>query len=167
MFLGFMALDVAFRLASLFKDGDVPTDSSTTTLYRIYGDEGLIASGTMSAAETGVVTAASNATPIVITSADHNLQTGQRVTIAGVGGNAAANGTWTITRINADTYSLDTSVGDGDYTVGGTWHTTGFYGVEITPTEATEYAAGEYYDVVTYATIGGNVIAKEYRFGVV
>lgn len=68
------------------------------------------------------ISGASNAEPIVITSTEHGLTTGDAVTITGVQGNTAANGTWTIFRITADTFSLDESVGDGTYTAStGTW----------------------------------------------
>src|SRR5207249_4776576 len=59
-----------------------------------------------------------------ITSAAHGLTTGTQVTITGVQGNTAANGTWTITVIDADTFSLNGSAGNGAYTTGGTWATT-------------------------------------------
>ncbi len=170
MFLGYIALDDGLRLQHLsVNDSELPSASTTTPAYRIYGQSGLLANGTgtLSAAETGVVTGATNATPIVITSANHGLTTGQRVTVASVGGNTAANGTWTITRVDADTFSLDTSVGNGAYTTGGTWTTTGLYAATITPTDAAGYAQGEYYDVLVYTTVGGGVRAKQYRFGVV
>jgi hypothetical protein len=71
--------------------------------------------------QTVSVTGATNATPIVITtSTAHNLATGTRVAITGVLGNTAANGNWTITSTGANTLSLDTSVGNGAYTSGGT-----------------------------------------------
>lgn len=68
------------------------------------------------------ITNATNASPIVITVAgNHGLHNGQTgVVIAGVGGNTAANGTWTITRLTASTFSLNTSTGNGAYTAGGT-----------------------------------------------
>lgn len=66
------------------------------------------------------ITAASNATPIVITSTAHGLVTGDAVTVAAVGGNTAANGNWLVTKIDANTFSLDGSVGNGAYTSGGT-----------------------------------------------
>lgn len=69
----------------------------------------------------GTITGATNATPIVITSTAHGLLTGAVVVITEVEGNTEANGTWTITVINSDSYSLDTSVGDDDYTAGGSW----------------------------------------------
>src|SRR5439155_325204 len=65
---------------------------------------------------TGAVTAASNTTPIVITSNAHRLTTGQLVTITGVNGNTAANGTFTITVIDANNFSLNGSAGNGIYT---------------------------------------------------
>lgn len=69
---------------------------------------------------TGVVTDASNAVPVVITSAAHGLTTGDYVKIGGVGGNTSANGTWTITVIDANTFSIPVA-GIDDYTLGGTW----------------------------------------------
>jgi hypothetical protein len=66
------------------------------------------------------VTAASNASPIVVTTTSpHGLLTGNVATIAGVLGNAATNGTWTITRVDATRFSLDGSAGSGAYTGGG------------------------------------------------
>jgi hypothetical protein len=57
------------------------------------------------------ITGASNSLPIIVDSASHGLTTGTRVTISGVGGNAAANGTFTVTRISDDQFSLDMSDG--------------------------------------------------------
>lgn len=66
------------------------------------------------------ITAASNATPIAITtSGSHGWTTGDRVTIYGVAGNLDANSTWTITVTGATTFTLDNSVGSGAYTAGG------------------------------------------------
>ncbi len=68
------------------------------------------------------ITGATNMTPIVVTSAAHGLATGAVVTIVNVGGNGAAKGTFTITRVSADTFSLNGSIGDGNYTNGGQWY---------------------------------------------
>ena len=65
------------------------------------------------------ITGATNATPISITATAHGYNTGDSVTIVGVGGNTAANGTWTITVTGANTFTLNTSVGSGAYTSGG------------------------------------------------
>lgn len=68
------------------------------------------------------VTGATNASPIVISVAGtHGLANGQTgVVISGVLGNTAANGTWTITRLTASTFSLNSSTGNGAYGGGGT-----------------------------------------------
>ncbi len=66
------------------------------------------------------VTGATNATPISITAVGHGRSTNDRVYISGVLGNTAANGTWIITKTGTDTFTLNTSVGNGAYTSGGT-----------------------------------------------
>lgn len=73
------------------------------------------------------ITSVSNASPIVITSAGHGLNTGNLVQIGGVTGTNAANGTFTITVIPSGTsapssqFSLNGTTGDGAYTGGGVW----------------------------------------------
>jgi hypothetical protein len=69
----------------------------------------------------GSITAATNAGPVVISSSAHGLNTGDRVRISGVAGNTAANGSFTITRIDANNFSLNGVVGNGNYLGGGTW----------------------------------------------
>jgi len=66
-----------------------------------------------------VITAATNATPIVITSNAHNLQTGDRVEVAGCVGNTAANGIFTVSSVTTNTFTLDGSAGNGTWTSGG------------------------------------------------
>jgi len=67
-----------------------------------------------------LITGATNATPIVITtSGAHGLSTGDKVAIKSVLGNTAANGNWTITVLSSTTFSLDTSSGSGAWTSGG------------------------------------------------
>src|SRR5581483_1481932 len=75
-------------------------------------------------ATAGFITNATNAGPIVITSNTHGLTTGTQVQISGVLGNTAANGTWTITVVNSNSFSLNGSTGNGAYTSGGTWTAT-------------------------------------------
>lgn len=67
-----------------------------------------------------VVTNATLATPIQITAVAHGFTTGQKVAIADVVGNTAANGSWTTTRVDADNFTLNNSVGVDPYTSGGT-----------------------------------------------
>jgi hypothetical protein len=75
--------------------------------------------------------AVSNTTPIQVTvniSGVSYFETGQLVTIAGVGGNTAANGTWVITRVGAGIFTLNNSSGNGTYTSGGTATRVGYAG---------------------------------------
>jgi hypothetical protein len=75
---------------------------------------------------TKTITACSNATPIVCTSTANGYVLDDRVTIAGVGGNTNANGTFKVRVQTADTFSLwneSTGVaiaGNAAYTSGGT-----------------------------------------------
>lgn len=71
---------------------------------------------------TGSISDATNASPIVVTtSAAHGLVSGAKVAISGVGGNTAANATWTVTVLSTTTFSLTGSTGNAAYTSGGTW----------------------------------------------
>ncbi len=64
---------------------------------------------------------ATNAAPIVITTAvNHGYSTGDQVRVAGVVGNTAANGDFTITSVNNTMFSLNGSAGNGAYGGGGT-----------------------------------------------
>ncbi|HZZ81842.1 MAG TPA: pilus assembly protein TadG-related protein [Gemmataceae bacterium] len=73
------------------------------------------------------VTGATNATPIVITSAGHGLANGNIINIAGVGGNTAANGTFKVASVTTNTFALQTTggtnvAGNGTYTANtGSW----------------------------------------------
>ena len=52
------------------------------------------------------ITGATNATPIVVTAVGHGLVTGDNVSISGITGNTNANGYFKVTRLTADTFSL-------------------------------------------------------------
>jgi hypothetical protein len=68
------------------------------------------------------LTVATVASPIQITSVGHGLQTGESVIVSGCD-QVAANGTWVITRVDADNFSLNASVGAvGPGTVGTVQH---------------------------------------------
>jgi hypothetical protein len=59
--------------------------------------------------------------PIVVTcAAAHGFLDGESVTISGVGGNTAANGTWKVWAPTATTLQLVNATGNGAYTNGGT-----------------------------------------------
>ena len=64
---------------------------------------------------------ASYTSPISVgTAAAHGLVTGQQVSITGVEGDTAANGTWTVTVADSTHFTLNGSTGNATYTGGGT-----------------------------------------------
>jgi len=80
------------------------------------------------------ITAASNTSPIQITTGvTTGLSSGQQVTITGVLGNTAANGTFTITVIDGTNFTLNGSVGNGTF-VGATTIAAGSNGVSLPQT---------------------------------
>jgi hypothetical protein len=83
--------------------------------------------------DTGVkaITAASNATPIVITSTAHGFTNGDFVYIDQVGGNLAANGFWKIANVAANTFELQRP--DGTNAVGSAAYTSGGYAINYGP----------------------------------
>lgn len=80
---------------------------------------------------TSAITGATNATPIELTVSNHGWATGDVVSINGVGGNTAANGTFIITNTGTNTFTLDGSVGNGTYTSGGTAQNINFRSVKL------------------------------------
>ena len=101
----------------------------------------------------GAITGASNASPITITTAStQQLQNGFQVTIAGVGGNTAANGTFTVANVTATSFQLVGSAGNGNYTGGGSWNSyTPQYGddpIEVLPNG--QILAGYWFNATTY-----------------
>jgi hypothetical protein len=83
---------------------------------------------------TGNITNATNASPIVITSNGHKLNTGDQVYITGVGGNTNANGLWTVTFNDINSFKLNGSSGNGAYTSGGTFASCLYDDGSVTPT---------------------------------
>ncbi|MGH9154713.1 MAG: hypothetical protein ACRD1K_02405, partial [Acidimicrobiales bacterium] len=65
------------------------------------------------------VTAATNASPVSLTTAVHGLATGDRVAVAGIVGNTAANGSFPVTVTSPTVFTLDGSAGNGAYVGGG------------------------------------------------
>ncbi len=55
----------------------------------------------------------------ITTSANHNLTTGEQVIISGVTGTTEANGTWTVTKVDATHFDLQTSLFTNVYVSGG------------------------------------------------
>ncbi len=134
-----------------------PVNLDNLPVVRVYGPLGLVAEVTAigSLLDSGTVTDATQATPIVITSASHGLTTGTYVTVQGVLGNTAANTTTTVTVLDSSTFELDGSTGSGSYTSGGTWNVTGLYTYAVDCTSANGFESGTtYYALVTGAVAG-------------
>lgn len=168
-FLGFVALGDTLNGCILTRDGDTPKNASTGPTFRVYGASGLMTNGTGSGSvkDSGSITDATNASPIVITSAGHGLTVGTRVTVASVGGNTGANGDFTITAVTTDTFTLGSSTGNGSYTSGGTWNVSGLYAFSVTVSEANGYERGKTYTVAWTATVNGTVVGGTMTFTVV
>jgi len=66
----------------------------------------------------GVITAATNASPIVVTSAGHGLSVNDYVYITGCTNNTGANGYWLVSAVAGNTFTLSGSTGNGSGTVG-------------------------------------------------
>jgi prepilin-type N-terminal cleavage/methylation domain-containing protein len=75
----------------------------------------------------GAITATTATSPINITSIGHGLSTGQQVRISGVSGNPAANGTWAITFVDANNFTLNGSSSAVASAAGGTWNQVGYH----------------------------------------
>jgi hypothetical protein len=147
-FTGYVKLDGTLVGTFLIVNtSNTPLNADSLPTFRVYGPNGYIENGTAALKDSGTVTGATNASPIVITSSAHGLTTGSYLTLASVAGNTAANGSFVITRVNANQYSLDGSTGNGSYTSGGTWNAAGLYKVTITCMGVDGYEAGEVYQV--------------------
>lgn len=68
--------------------------------------------GSMVEGEYGIITAATNASPIVITSADHGLSNGTDVLIVDCVGNEAANGVQSTLNVTTNTFDLSGTTGN-------------------------------------------------------
>ncbi len=169
--LGTVELDDTLAAAFVCTDSDgVPADPAVLPTFRIYGaGQTLMTGGTgsLSKIDTGTVTGATNASPIVITSSAHGLETGTPVVVSGVLGNTAANGTFRATKVNASTFSLDGSTGNGTYTSGGVWHVAGLYRITLPATGGNGYEAGKTYHAVIMWRIGSTDYSAVCPFRVV
>lgn len=103
-----------------FQDGPyLPVNAAQTTLTpSAASGAGITISTTLSVAITGA--ANNGAGAIRITSANHGWKTGDKIDITGILGTTEANATWTVTRVNANTYDLNGSTFANAYVSGGT-----------------------------------------------
>lgn len=115
-----------------------PIEPDSAPKFKIVGPSGLIngssETGSATSLESGSVTNATNASPIVLTltPTPTPVVAGQSITISGVQGNTAANGTFIVSAVSPTRIAV---AGNGAYTSGGTWKTTGLYKVTIGSTQ--------------------------------
>lgn len=167
MFIGIFELgDTVYGTVVTKNTSGSPTNADSLPTYRVYGDAGLLVNGTASFKDTGTVTGATNASPIVVTSSAHGLSTGTRVTITGVSGNTAANGTFDITNASSSTYSLDGSTGNGSFSGNGTWNVSGLYKFSFDASGANGFASGGTYSIVLHYTVSGTAMSQVLTFSV-
>ncbi len=101
---------IAGVLGNTAANGTFPVTVVNSTSFSLTGSVG-------NGVSTFTVTGATNANPIVITtSVAHPFVTGNSVIVRNVAGNTAANGTFTITKLTATTFSLTGAVGNGTFT---------------------------------------------------
>lgn len=101
----------------------IPLGQVTQPHYAWFNNLDTTNIGIVSGANTGIgsISGATNANPIVVTTpVAHGLSTGTTVSISGVLGNLAANGTFTVTNLTSTTFSIPIA-GSGAYTSGGIW----------------------------------------------
>ena len=173
MYLGLVTMAAQFTFPHLTVNAaGTPKDADSAPTFRIYGYGGLLNNATGSmlpmdpSSSGGPISGATNASPIVITSANHGLSTGTRVTVQNVLGNTAANGDWQITRVDGNTFSLNGSTGNSGYTGGGTWHTTGLYAFTYTPQGANGFVGGQSYAALVTWQVAGVTQAAIHTFSI-
>jgi hypothetical protein len=144
MFVGYVLLEGTLVGSLLVEDASrTPVNADALPTFRVYGPHGFIVEGACTIKDSGVIANATNATPIQITSSSHGLTTGTRVTVTGVTGNTAANGTFAVTRVDSNTFSLNDSTGGGAYASGGEWNVAGLYQYSIPVLGSVGFEAGE------------------------
>lgn len=134
---------------------DAATDTLTTgTVTQKVGNATTLRA---TAPATVTITNTTNATPIVVTATGHGLVTGDAISISGITGNTNANGYFRITKLSADTFSLQ------NYSTGANIAGNGAHGG--TPVAVTGIVQGEFFALgnaaaATYGIrlLGGNTI---------
>lgn len=103
----------------------ITSDAASPLIYHIDGKFKLTASAPLATPATGgVISGATQANPVVITSTAHGLVNGQRVYVSGIIGTVELNNrVFTVAGVTANTYQLSGINGTGytAYISGGTW----------------------------------------------
>lgn len=166
-FLGFADVDGTLVSALAIVDGaGAPVDPTNAPTYRVYDGGDVLATGVLSKLDTGIVANASDTTPIGVTATGHGLETGNKVAINGVAGNTAANGSFVVTMVDADHFTLNGSAGNGTATAPGTWHVLGLYQLSQSLLSSLGFESGKTYQVLVNWNDGSSDRVGLYTFGV-
>ncbi|WP_165251169.1 hypothetical protein [Paludisphaera soli] len=112
---GATASGISYTQITAEADGQTDLIASTNKVRQVV-DAGFPAHSTGTTGQ--AVTAATNATPIVVTCTNSYAE-GDFVLIQGVLGNTAANGLWRVVSVSGTAFTLEGSAGNGAYTSGG------------------------------------------------
>lgn len=109
-----------FHAGSIRYEAAMPGANITVTAQSKLNASDIVAQsvrtvGTLSNTEARTITAATNATPVVCTSNNHGLQNQDFVNVDGATGLLNMNGNWRVTVVNANSFSLNGSIGNGAY----------------------------------------------------
>lgn len=107
--------DIALRAFRRTRDNAAITDA----VFTAHLGEGV---GATDPGRSGLITAATAASPIVVTSAAHGLSNGNQVIVAEGAGLSGMNGLWTVANVTTNTFELQGSTGTGSYVGGGKWY---------------------------------------------
>lgn len=102
----------------------ITNDAASPLMYHIDGKIKVVAAAPASLSTTGNITGATQANPVVITSAAHGLVNGQVVYLAALGGMTQVNNrAFTVAGATTNNFQLsgENGSGYGAYTSGGTW----------------------------------------------
>jgi hypothetical protein len=113
--------DGAIGMIKIIKDNSGTVRLIPVPTNTILGDDGYSEENEVGASAKTITGAANNGSGLIrITATAHGYTTGDRINIASVGGTVEANGKWTITVIDANTFDLQSSTFVTTYTSGGT-----------------------------------------------
>lgn len=160
MYLGFVGIgNTLIDLVQVRNTSQVPTDADALPHRTVYGPNGPLATvaGQASLEHSGSVSGATSGNPTTINSPSHNLQTGMRIYISGVGGLTSwADGYYTVTVTDSNNFTIPLST-SGSYTSGGTWHVAGLYQHSLVCSAGNGFAQGvTYYVLTSYAVSSSN-----------
>lgn len=165
MFAGYVNLGDTLSLRFRVKNtSNTPVNADALPTYRVYDQDGIVVNGTVAEAEGANITNVTGSSPLRVWSSAHGMSTGGYLTVEDVGGETGANGTFSITRIDADSFTLDGSSTVASYTSGGNWNTTGAYTASIACTGGNGFEQGGVYTIQFDYDISSTQTAQEFRF---